>query len=121
MTEKENYLRVLNGEKPEWVPNYRDACEWVIPFFQSSYMATEEKIDFLGVHWVINESGPMADTRNPPLDDVTKWRDVVHLPDPDTFDWETWSKRDMENHDPNKAIAVMLGLGGGASSFPLSI
>ena len=119
MTEKENYLRVLNGEKPEWVPNYRDACDWVVPYFQSSYMETEEKIDFVGVHWIVNESGAMADTGNLPLDDIANWRDVVHLPDPDTFDWETWSKKDLASHDPDKAIAIPLGLGGGCFFIPL--
>lgn len=27
--EKENYLKVIRGEEPDWVPLYFDACDWV--------------------------------------------------------------------------------------------
>lgn len=119
MTERENYLKVLNGEKPEWVPYYRDACDWVIPWITTSYLATEEKVDFLGVHWVMDDAGPMADTRRLALDDISKWRDVVHLPDVESFDWEKYAAFDLREHDPDKAIAIMPGLGGGCFFIPL--
>lgn len=93
MTERENYLMVLEGKQPEWVPYYRDACDWVIPWITTSYMAEEEKIDFVGARWVIDEAGPMVDTRRPALDDISKWREVVHLPDVDSFDWENMRNR----------------------------
>lgn len=119
MTERENYLKVLNGEQPDWVPNYWDACEWLIPPITALHMATEEKIDCLGVHWIIDDAGPMADTSYYVMDDISDWRTYVHLPDIDAFDWEKSAEEEAAKHDPNKAIAVMPGLGGGCFFIPL--
>ena len=31
MTERENYLLTMAGKQPEWVPNFEDACDMIIP------------------------------------------------------------------------------------------
>ena len=38
ITEKENFLRIVNGEEPAWIPYYRDAVEWVFPDFVVAHM-----------------------------------------------------------------------------------
>lgn len=105
MTERENYLKVINGETPDWVPYYRDAVEWTIPCFLMQFLGTEEKLDIFGTPWTMNENGPMPDNRHKPvLDDIANWKDVLNLPDLDAVDWEAALAFDMQNHDPNKAI-----------------
>lgn len=120
MNEKENYLKVLNKEQPEWVPIFQDAVDLIPPAISIMYMATEEKIDYLGVHWLVNDAGAIADTTVPPvLKDISDWKKFVNLPDPDNFDWEGFVAKDLENHDPNKALALIIGVGGGSFFIPL--
>lgn len=105
LTERENYLKVIRGEKPEWVPYYRDCAEWTIPCFLMQFLGTEEKLDIFGTPWTINENGPMPDSRHKPiLEDIADWKSVLNLPDLDAVDWEACAAFDMQNHDPNKAI-----------------
>lgn len=105
MTERENYLKVINGEQPEWVPYYRAAVDWIIPCFLMQFMATEEKRDMFGCPWTMNDNGAMPDNRQKPvLDDMANWRDVVNLPPLDEIDWEAAHAFDMQNHDPDRAV-----------------
>ena len=120
MTERENYLLAMSGQKPQWVPNFSKAVDMIIPAIFISHLMTEEKRDFFSVPWTINESGPMIDCRIPPvMTDVNDWRKFVHFPDVDSFDWETASKMQLADHDPNKAILILPNLGGGTMFMPL--
>lgn len=92
MTERENYLLTMAGKQPEWVPNFEDACDMIIPALLGAHLMTEEKRDFFSVPWTINDAGPMVDNHQPPvMEDVTEWKKYVHFPDLDQFDWENTS------------------------------
>ena len=57
--EKENYLKVIRGEEPDWVPLYFDACDWVFTGFMLDYVNKERKFDIFNVEWEIHEAGKM--------------------------------------------------------------
>ena len=118
LTSRENLLKILNGEQPEWIPHYRDCVQWVIPSIDN-HMAREDKKDFLGVTWMVNEAGLRVDHAKRPLEDINDWRSVVHLPDPDAIDWEALAKMDLAGVDPEKAISVMWGAPAGTFFIPL--
>ena len=83
MTERENYLLTMAGKQPEWVPNFEDACDMIIPALLGAHLMTEEKRDFFSVPWTINDAGPMVDNHQPPvMEDVTEWKKYVHFPVP---------------------------------------
>ena len=118
MTGKENYLKTLRREKPEWVPYYRDACQWVMPGFVMQHMASEDMRDWFGVPWTMNESGPMVLTGNYVMDDVTKWKQYIHLPDLDSLNWDTMSQADLSVVDrENKAVGLLTMLTSGGCFF----
>lgn len=120
MTERENYLMTMAGKQPEWVPNFEDACDMIIPALLGAHLMTEEKRDFFSVPWTINDAGPMVDNHQPPvMEDVTEWKKYVHFPDLDQFDWENTSRAQLEAHDPDKALMVMPNMGGGTIFMPL--
>lgn len=120
MTERENYLLVMSGKQPEWVPNFEDACDMIIPSILISHLLTEEKKDFFSVPWTINDAGPMVDTHQPPvMPDINDWKKYTHFPDIDQFDWENTSKLQLAEHDPDKALVIMPNLGGGTIFMPL--
>jgi hypothetical protein len=105
LSEKENYLRALNGEIPEYVPTYR-MMEWgcwisaVMPPFSSGGGFTT----IFGVEHVVESAANNAPIPKPGvfiLDDIRKWRDVIKRPAVlDEIDWEKIAKKDLEARDP---------------------
>ena len=120
-TEHENYLMVMSGTQPEWVPNFEDALDMIIPAPFLMHFMTEEKRDFFGVPWVIVDAGPMVDNHQPHvMDDINDWKQFVHFPDPASLPWEAMAQQQLaEEHDPNKALIIMPNLGGGTIFMPL--
>ena len=116
MTEKENLMKVIHGEIPEWVPRISIAQRQVMPAF-TLFGSTNEKgnrVDMFGVEYVATkDTGGMAlpVPNEFILDDVTNWRDVIKLPDISDLDWEAIAKKDLEKIDRNE-YAVALGTNG---------
>lgn len=138
LSEKENFMRVINGETPEWVPRYTmgpdpyakkpppstGVMSSVIP-----RVPTEGRgfIDIFGVEFVATKETGWMSLPKPGkfvMDDISKWRDIVKLPDLTGIDWDAVCKKDVGNMpaDPNDA-AVMYsgvgGMGGGGFFMPL--
>lgn len=117
--EKENYLKVIRGEEPDWVPLYFDACDWVFTGFMLDYVNKERKFDIFNVEWEIHEAGKMPKPNRRLLEDVTKWRDFVNFPDTSKIDWEQMAAEALKIHDPNKAMGYRTDGCGGNFFIPL--
>jgi hypothetical protein len=99
LTPKENYLRTLRHEKNEYVPlGMGDGAMF-------GFSCDVEKgppgggLDGFGVRWVTPTSGGGAAIPAPNefvLDDITKWREKVKIPDVDAINWEADLARDMQ-------------------------
>lgn len=114
LTPKENLLITLNGGKPEEIQTYGfgpmpGATEPVAncyfePEICSGHRFRGGGIDLWGVNWVGNAetaNGLIPEPGNFILDDITRWREVIHAPDLSTIDpeedyrkqlagWEKW-------------------------------
>ncbi len=110
LTEKENYLRVLNGECPEWVPQYGYGAKYNPDNPQASIMVTPAILcehrtkgggkDVWGVEYVATYETGGALLPKPGdfiLDDITKWRDVIKAPDISNVDWEAMAKKQLDD------------------------
>lgn len=117
--EKENYLKVIHGQQPDWVPLYFDACDWVFSAFMLDYVNCTPKIDIFGVEWVISAAGKMPKPDRKLLTDITKWRDFVRFPDLSQVNWEKMAEEGMKNHNPNKALGYRTDGCGGNFFIPL--
>ena len=106
MTERENALRALKRQNPEWVP-----CQWeAISYIDPSVLndRVDDGTDWFGVRWV----DCVPDNIVPMMDDVTKWRDMIHFPDVEALDWEGAVKKDLDGVDrEEKVVWVMLRVG----------
>ena len=115
LSERENFLRALRGEVPEYVPRYR--LNWSIyPSFLRGDRANGVGKDIFGVEWTSEGSAMEAPLPKPGsilLDDIRKWRDVIKYPDFSDVDWEAAAKKDLENFDNN----LPRGGGTGGSFF----
>lgn len=108
MTEKENFLRIVKNQEPAWIPYYRDAVDWVFPDFVVAHMARPDKMDLFGVRWIVSPDGRMADSSYHALEDITKWRDHIHLPDLDKMDWEDLARISTKAHHPDRVMNVII-------------
>lgn len=120
LTEKENYLRVLNGEVPEWIPVYtfgkmpgsdKDPanvrCE---PPIINEHRIRGGGKDFWGVEYISSKETAgaiMPKTWDYILDDITKWRDVIKAPSLEGVDWEDMAKKDLEKSGINRENSAL--------------
>lgn len=100
MTNKENALAALRGEKHDSIPCFFSSMQIITaselgdvpPMFQGP------DYDKYGVHQTPTDSaGGMATptpTIPPVLTDITKWQEQVTLPDYDSIDWKAEAVRD---------------------------
>lgn len=123
MTEKDNFMMLLRGEQPEWVPRYTFFAEpgkpaptsFVMPaFLTESLFKPGPAKDIWGVTYVpVPEAGnaKIPEPNSFILKDIRRWRDVIKAPDLGGIDWETMAKKDMERFNVNRSeTLVILGL-----------
>jgi len=132
LTPKENLLRVMNGEIPEWVPSYSyygplpgvDEEPPNMSVMNSYLMGNRMGLapgqgftDIWGVPYEsVNAVGgfPLPKPGVFILDDIRKWRDVIKAPDISHVDWEQVAKTDMEKLPYSRdKVALLYGPGGG--------
>ena len=121
MTEKENYFLLLEGKQPEWVPmvtfgSANGPTAMVAPeVFSYHRFRPGEQVDCWGVRHVPVPDAAGAKIPEPGnfiLKDVSKWRDVIRLPDLSEYDFEAEAKEQLARID-RKQTAVVYDLSAG--------
>ena len=127
LTEKENYLMLLDGKQPEWVPQYAfgpmPGQKGIIPthMFEPPILVPHRLagggLDVWGVNYVPTyETGwaLIPEPNNFILKDITKWRDVIKAPSLEGIDWEGMVKKNIEESGIDRtqtALALNLHMG----------
>ena len=111
LTPKENYLLMMSGEIPEYVPSYIEPYMHHVPdeLLTPNMAPNGPIITSLGVKYVGSadfNNGAMPEPGFIVLDDITKWRDVVKTPDLTGRDWEGYYKKQIENVDRNNLCVI---------------
>ena len=104
ITPKDNYLMLMRGEIPEYVPaGYIERCSEFITedqiaptFAPNGPITTVYGVTYVGSADLMNGAVP---TGAPILTDITKWRDVIHNPDNSHRDWEGYYKKQTDRFD----------------------
>jgi hypothetical protein len=111
LTPKENYLRCLDGDIPEYIPaasfGPMPGATEPVPniLFTPTYLAGHrfaDVKDIWGVTWVGNDEamgGRLPEPGNFILDDITRWRDVIKAPDISGIDWEGMIKKQLDQYE----------------------
>lgn len=121
LTKKENFMRLMRGECPAWVPTYSfgkgpndteepDTAK-IMPGFISDYRRIDGGKDIWGVKHIIYKEGMGASIPAPGfilLDDITKWRDVIKAPSLEGVDFEAMAKRDIERARINRHETALI-------------
>ena len=108
LTEKENFLMLLRGEQPEWVPFYAYGANPLgtpppigncsPSFLMEHIMKPGVQRDFWGVnHIPVPDAGgaKIPQTFDFILKDIRDWRDVIKAPDLSGVAWEMTAKKDL--------------------------
>lgn len=115
LTEKENLLRLLSGEYPEYLPSY-DFFGWGAgsSVYEGRKSADGYIMDEFGVEMTTSEAsmgGMMPVPGRIFLKDIRRWRDVVKTPDLTGIDWEAMAKKDMKDKDWEHKPVILHNLG----------
>ncbi len=105
LTAKENYLRTIEGEIPEFVPSRYDP--YMKPFAEEllTPASLPDGVPFvtsLGVTYVGGKeanNGAMPKPGEVVISDITKWRDQLKIRDVTGRDWEGYYKAFTDNTD----------------------
>ena len=114
LSTKENFLRLLRCEVPEYVSTYNLFWGLNSPsMFRRQTRPDGTSTDIFGVEWVTeSNAGTVAAIPKPDyfiLDDIRKWRDIIKMPDMSEVDWEAMAKKDTENRDPEMPFGTTAG------------
>lgn len=115
MTERENFFKVYNREKPSWIPCFYSAYQ---PFGSSLLNNQGARgiggFDMFGVKWLITpDTGEaIADPEYHVLDDITRWREVIEFPDLDAMDWEKAAEQDIGWVNREAKVLAAFGMEG---------
>jgi hypothetical protein len=102
---RDNYLRMINGEIPEYIPGMDGFMSGVGCSALHNWPGpgVMEFKDLFGVPYKVDPaSGPIPAPDQFILTDITKWRDTIKRPAIlDEIDWEMTAKKDLDARDPD--------------------
>jgi len=117
LNKRENFLRLIRRELPEYIPEYNLFWAFGGPaFLRPAPEPGKPMTNMFGVEYVMDSGGivpaAMPKTHDFILTDITKWRDIVKIPDYDVSDsaWEDAAKQAADARNPE------LPFGGGVSA-----
>ena len=125
ISEKENLMRVMNGQEPAWVPRkgggpFGDidpeahapaSMMAMLEIFPVQRGANGRRIDIFGVEYEPTDSTGGMELPTPDrfiLEDITKWRDVIKVRGLEGKDWDAIAKKSVERID-RRETAVSMG------------
>ena len=89
LSAKENLLRAIRREGPEWVPDGMEGVAWVGPPVIERTLGAGR--DAFGVEWAYEaraEGGTFPAYQGHPITDLSRWREQITVPDLDPSDWD---------------------------------
>ena len=112
MTPKQNLLKVINHDNPQWVPYGLESVEWIFP------PVTERpklpgKDDF-GVLWDLEEGaegGTYPAHNGHTISDISDWQNQISFPDLKSMDWNSVTERVNEINRENHLVCGFVEMG----------
>ena len=115
ITRRENILRAYRHEMPYFIPSITDVDMCIPTALEEGPTCIGKSKDGWGVTWLLLEGqmGPMPDETAPVvLEDVTQWKEVVHFPDVETYDWQAAADADTASWDRENKISNVILVNG---------
>ncbi len=107
MTAKENFLRTIFRDSPEWIPFGMESEIYIgPPIIERPIKAG---FDDWGVEYVFDEKaagGTYPKINGHPIKDFTKWRKHIQIPDIDKIDWDLFASQKKINKIDREAHVI---------------
>ena len=116
MTERENFFKVYNHERPEWTPCFFTAYQPMGSSLlnnQGEYLKGGE--DMFGVKWLVTQDTGWQAIPDPQfhlIEDITEWKSIIEFPDLEAMDWEAAANRDLKGINRNEKVLCLFGMEG---------
>ena len=115
---RDNFMRLANREVPEYIPAY--SMMWAFnmpPQLMGEMNPDGSGKSIFGVERVLDKSGvigaSMPKTHDFILTDITKWRDIIKVPDWELDDsaWQAMAKEANDRRNPDLPFGGMASMG----------
>ncbi|MCL2631983.1 MAG: hypothetical protein FWD45_02680 [Coriobacteriia bacterium] len=113
LNKRDNWMRLMKGEIPEYIPAY---AAWAAspPFMRGTRNPDGTGTSIFGVEQVIGSGivpAAMPKTHDFILEDITKWREIVKVPDTSDVDWAMLANDAQNAHNPENPWGAGCGVG----------
>ena len=106
LTPKENALRMIYDEKPEYIPMTFEAFRIIgmplAPALEAPLM--QDGYDPFGVFWHVDSLGGIPDNSHFLFEDITEWKNHVKIPDLSGIDFKGIAEKELEGVDRNAQL-----------------
>ncbi len=125
MNLKENWLRTIKNDSPEWIPLPWEPFKGIImnAFMPDPISASLRSmnppldvpfVDAWGTYWMMQTNGiaptPWINDENKVIKDITEWRKTVKFPQLDGFDWSPFQGMAASvNRDEKMIMPIITG------------
>lgn len=111
MTQRENFMAMVRGEKPEFIPN-----TWEMYNISRCYILMDQPLetglDPFGVRWIKEPEGMVTDPNGENLlDDIADWKEQVKFPDPDKLPFKELAEEELAVFNPDKITNIYDSVG----------
>lgn len=112
ITPRENFLRMMNREPIEWIPNMMGDFNFIQPFVMDDAVARAQGgLDWFGIEWEYEPKSKAAmvkpGTRR--LSDIGNWREELVFPDLNGVQWQKDYEENYEaGIDPDKMTCFVI-------------
>lgn len=124
ITPRENYIRAVRDRDPMWIPDYYDQvtlCPACYPdAIARGFVMGPEMVDYMDdakkggkdafdIDWIYEPlvGGSMVKPGSPLLEEISQWKERVHMPDVESWDWAGSKARFAEFLKTETHIKVM--------------
>lgn len=114
MTERENYLAMLDWKPYDHVPNFISSLQMValLPFDAVDWPLSGEGVDGFGVPWVRGKEGGIIKPGYVLFDDISEWKDKVKFPDLDQIDFKAMAEKEYAQIGNTDKATIAYSLNG---------
>lgn len=110
MNQRENFFTMIEGKKPEFIPNSMEVyktCGMAISYIDSPFQGG---LDSYGVNWVLTKEGAIPEPNKFLFEDIADWKEKVHFADLDSLGIEAAAAKEMEDFDQNSRNELVVNI-----------
>lgn len=104
MNQRENFFAMLEGKKPEFIPNMMELYKACVLGADRADEPFVGGLDVFGVNWLVTKDGAMPEPNKFMFEDVADWKKHVHFPDIDSLGLEEAAKIEMTDVNRDEVI-----------------